>query len=63
VRRLRPTLRQVELIGDLALGLCVVCLAALFALGDRRIGIAVVVFVVLALGGYALFVAYVTLYD
>jgi hypothetical protein len=58
---LRPTLQPVELIGYLAGALCVACLAGLFALGDRRIRIAVFAFVVLVLGAYALFVTWVYL--
>lgn len=50
-----------ELIGYLAGALCVACLASLFAFGDRRIRIAVLAFVFLVLGAYALFVTWVYL--
>ena len=62
VRRLGLRLRRVQLIGYLAVATCVVCLVALFALGDRRIRIAVAAFVALVLASQALFVAWLTLY-
>jgi hypothetical protein len=52
----------VDLIGYLAGGLCVVCLVALAALGGRAIRLAVAAFVLVALVGYGLFVAWLTLY-
>jgi hypothetical protein len=49
---------HMDLIGYLSGGLCVVCLAALAALGGRAIRLAVAAFVFVALVGYALFVAW-----
>jgi hypothetical protein len=52
----------VDLIGYLAGGLCIACLAALAALGGRPVRLAVAAFVLAAAVCYGLFVLWLALY-